>query len=167
MKKSVRVWRHVSTTRISGRRTFPAHTLKAIQAAIAQGEAQHRAEIRLVVEPFLPLRDVLAGQSARQRAHELFSLYRIWDTEENCGVLIYINLADHKVEIVADRAVNRALGADDWQAVCRTMTEGFARGDFHDSAIAALSQLNALLKTNFPANETSHVNELSNRPIVL
>jgi uncharacterized membrane protein len=167
MKKSTRLWRHLSTTRVSGRRTFPAHTLKAIQAAIAQGEAQHRAEIRLIVEPFLPFHEVLAGTSARQRARELFSFHGIWDTEENCGILIYINLADHKVEIIADRAANRALGANDWQAVCRTMTEGFARGDFHDSAINALSQLNALLKTNFPANESSHVNELSNRPIVM
>lgn len=167
MKKSARLWRHLTTTRIIGRRTFPPHTLNAIQAAIAQGEAQHRAEIRLIVEPFLPLHDVLAGRSARERAHELFAHHGIWNTEENCGILIYINLADHKVEIIADRAVNRTLGANDWQAVCRTMTEGFSRGDFHDSAIAALSQLNTLLKANFPANESSHVNELSNRPIVM
>jgi uncharacterized membrane protein len=166
MHKIKRLLRHVTTTRITGRRTFPAHTLKAIQTAIAQGEAQHRAEIRLIVEPALKLLDVLLGMSARERARELFSHYRIWDTEENCGILIYINLADHKVEIVADRTVGRALDKTDWEAVCHTMTQGFSRGDFHDSAIAALTQLNALLKSSFPANSTS-INELPNRPLVL
>jgi uncharacterized membrane protein len=166
MHKITRLLRHVTTTRATGRRTFPAHTLKAIQTAIAQGEAQHRAEIRIIVEPALTVLDVLGGQSSRERARELFAHYRIWDTEENCGILIYINLADHKVEIVADRTVNRVLGKGDWEAVCHTMTQGFARGDFHDSAIAALSQLNALLKSAFPANSTS-TNELPNRPLVL
>lgn len=166
MQKLKRLLRHLTTTRATGRHTFPAHTLKAIQTAIAQGETQHRAEIRLIVEPALTLRDVLGGLFARERARELFAHHRIWDTEENCGILIYINLADHKVEIIADRAVGRALSASDWQAICHTMTQGFAHGDFHDSAVAALSQLNALLKTNFPANG-SPLNELSNQPLVL
>jgi uncharacterized membrane protein len=166
MHKIKRLLRHLMTTRMTGRRTFPAHTLKAIQAAIAQGEAQHRAEIRLIVEPALTQHDVLGGLSSRERARELFTLYRIWDTEENCGILVYINLADHKVEIIADRTVGRVLKPHDWQAVCQTMTQGFARGDFHDSAVAALSQLNALLKTSFPTNGST-ANELSNRPLVL
>ncbi len=166
MQKIKRLLRHLTTTRATGRHTFPAHTLKAIQTTIAQGEAQHRAEIRLIVEPALTLRDVMSGMSARERARELFAHYRIWDTEENCGILIYINLADHKVEIITDRTAGRALDASDWQAVCQTMTHGFARGDFHDSAVAALSQLNALLKTSFPANGLPQ-NELSNRPLVL
>lgn len=166
MKKTTRLMRHLITTRATGRHAFPAHTLKAIQTTIAQGETQHRAEIRIIIEPALTLREVLGGLYARERARELFAHHRIWDTEENCGILIYINLADHKVEIIADRTVGRALSAADWQAICQTMTQGFAHGDFHDSAIAALSQLNALLKTNFPANGPS-LNELSNRPLVL
>lgn len=166
MRKLSRLLHHLTTTSAAGRRTFPAHTLKAIQTAIAQGEAQHRAEIRVIIEPALPLRDVLIGSFPRERARELFTHYRIWDTEENCGILIYINLADRKVEIIADRTVARIISQTDWQAVCHTMTQGFARGDFHDSAIAALDQLNALLKTHFPANGTS-MNELPNRPLVL
>lgn len=166
MNKLARLARHLMTTKSNARRIFPAHTLKAIQAAIAEGETQHRAEILLIVEPSLTLAEVLSGESARQRAHELFAFHRIWDTEDNCGILIYINLADHKVEIIADRTASRALDTSDWQAVCRTMTQGFARGDFHDSAIAALSELNALLKTSFPANGAS-LNELPNKPLML
>lgn len=166
MKKLTRLVRHLTTTRMAARRIFPAHTLKAIQTAIAHGESLHRAEILLIVEPALTVSEVLSSESARQRAHELFAFHRIWDTEENCGILIYINLADHKVEIIADRTVGRLLPPSDWQAVCHTMTQGFARGDFHDSAVAALSQLNTLLQTHFPANGST-LNELPNQPLMI
>ncbi len=166
MKTWSRLTRHLLTTTAAGRRAFPPPTLKAIQTAIAQGETLHRAEVRLIVEPALPATTVWQGQHARERARELFSQYRIWDTEENCGVLIYINLADHKVEIVTDRGVGRAVKAGDWQAICQSMTQGFARGEFHDSTLAGLAQLNELLKIHFPANG-ARSNQLSNRPIVL
>jgi len=161
-----RLLRHLFTTAAAGRRLFPSATLKAIQAAIAQGEKLHRAEVRLIVEPAMPVADVFGGMSSRERARLLFSDYRIWDTEENCGVLVYVNLADHKVEIIADRAVGRAIAAADWQKVCRTMTAGFAAGNYHDSAIAALAQLNALLHAHFPSDGATP-NELSNRPLII
>lgn len=166
MTKLSRALRHAFTTTAAGRRAFPPATLKAIQAAIAGGETLHRAEVRLIVEPALPWYSAWRGLSARHRARELFSLYRIWDTEENCGVLIYINLADHKVEIIADRGVGRAVAAPDWQAVCQTMTQGFARGEFQDSTIAGLGQLNRILNAQFPTNGVRS-NQLSDRPIVL
>ena len=166
MSKISRTIKHLCTTTVAGRRTFPTHTLKAIQDSIAAGEHRHRAQVRLAVEPALPLQAVLADTSPRRRARELFAQYRIWDTEENCGILIYINLADHKVEIVADRTVGRVLSTQDWQAVCQTMTQGFARGAFHESTIAGLQQLNDLLASGFPSNGMNS-NELSNRPLVL
>ncbi len=90
----------------------------------------------------------------------------MWDTEENCGVLVYINLADHKVEIIADRASGRALQPGDWQAVCRTMTEGFAQGRYEQSVLAALDMLNGLLHRHFPGQGDS-ANELSDRPLIV
>ncbi len=166
MKTLKRMIRHLATTTAAGRRAFPAATLQAIQAAIAEGETRHRAEVRLIVEPALSMQAALNGTSARERALELFAHYRIWDTEENCGVLVYINLADHKVEIVADRAIGRLISAREWQAICRTMTRGFAHGAFHDSVLAALDQMHALLQTHFP-DDGSRSNQLSDRPIVL
>jgi uncharacterized membrane protein len=166
MKRISRAIKHGCTSSAAGRRAFPEATLKAIQAAIAEGETRHRAEVRMIVEPALGVQAVLQGVSARERARELFSDYRIWDTEENCGVLVYVNLADHQVEIVADRGVGRVIAAKDWQAVCRTMTQGFAHGDFHDSVIAALNQLNALLQEHYP-DDGSRRNQLSDRPLVL
>ena len=166
MKTLTRLLAHLRTTSAAGHRAFPPATLKAIEQSIAAGETRHRAEVRLIVEPALGAQAVWAGISARERARELFAHYRVWDTEENCGVLVYINLADRKVEIVADRGVGKAVAAREWQTVCRTLTQGFAQGAFHDSVIAALAQLNALLERHYP-DDGSAVNQLSNKPIVL
>lgn len=166
MKKIKRLFRHLWITSAHGKRTFPQPVLDAIQTAIAKGEKQHRAEIRLIIEPSLPFYEVWQGTTTRQRARELFAEYRIWDTEENCGILIYINLADHKVEIIADRTVGRILNAEIWQSICQTMTRGFAQGIFETSTVSAIERLNALLHETFPDDGAS-ANQLSNRPLVL
>lgn len=163
-----RLLRHLTTTTASARRVFPAATLTALQAEIGAGEARHRAQLRLIIEPKLrwaPLRDKV---SSRGRAHALFSQYRIWDTEENVGVLLYINLADRAVEIVTDRAVGRAIERRQWEAACVAMTQGFAQGSFHDSAIAGVVEINRLLAAEFPrGGDTLRGNELSDRPVIL
>jgi uncharacterized membrane protein len=166
MKTLSRLFRHFAMTTASGRRAFPEATLKAIEDAIAEGERRHRAEVRVVIEPALSTQAVLNGMSPRERARELFAAYGVWDTEENCGVLVYINLADHQVEIVADRGVGHTVAAADWEAACRTMTQGFARDDYHNSTLAALAQLNALLQEHYP-DDGSTRNQLSNRPVML
>lgn len=170
MNKISRAMRHVKTTKSQAKAAFPDATLAAIQAIIAEGEGLHRAEVRLIVEPSLDLAEIISGVTSRQRAGELFTDYRIWDTEENCGVLIYINLADHQVEIIADRGIARLISNDHWEAVCKTMTSGFAKSMYHDSALNGLRQLNAILKKYFPENEAAHGqqhNQLSNQPILL
>lgn len=161
-----RLFRHLCTTSAAGRRAFPEATLQSIEQAIDEGETRHRAEVRMIVEPALGMLAVLQRVTARQRARDLFAHYRVWDTEENCGVLVYVNLADHKVEIVADRGVGRVIAAGQWQAICRTMTQGFAQGEFHDSVLAALRQLNSLLQHHYP-DDGSQRNELPDRPVML
>lgn len=166
MHKISRFCLHLFTTSAGARKRFPARALQAIQATVAAGEKLHRAEVRLIIEPALPLGDLLQGTHSRARARELFSLYRVWDTEENCGVLVYINLADHKVEIIADRASGRALTPADWKRVCETMTNGFANGIYEQSVQAALETLNGLLHQHFPGQGAS-TNELSDRPLIV
>lgn len=161
-----RLWRHLSTGQASGRRAYPKEVLAEIQQIIADGEQLHRAEVRIIIEPAMPLDDVLENIHPRARARTLFSDYRVWDTEENCGVLIYLNLADHQVEIVADRGVGRLVQPAEWQAVCDTMTGQLKRGAYRDSTIAALRQLNELLHQKLPATG-ERVNQLSDKPIIL
>ena len=166
MKNFSRLFRHWLTTKRRVRHIFSPTVTQAIQAAIAEGEKLHRAEVRLIVEHCLPTTAVLAGVRPRQRALDLFGRYRIWDTEENCGVLVYVNLADRTVEIVPDRAVMRLVTRDEWRAVCDTMTSGFAQGEFRESTASAIYQLNALLQRHYPA-AGAHPNQLPNQPIVL
>ncbi|WP_317203993.1 TPM domain-containing protein [Janthinobacterium sp.] len=161
-----RYLRHIFSTAAAGRRAFPPATLRAIETAIGQGELLHRAEVRLILEASLGMNEVFHDVSNRQRALALFAHYGVWDTEENCGVLIYVNLAERQVDIVADRNVAARIAPAEWQALCRTMTSGFAGGAYHDSTLAAIAALNDLLRRHFPA-DGARPNELPNQTIVI
>lgn len=161
-----RAWRHWRSTAAQGRRIFPNETLAEIGAAITAGEQRHRGELRLIVENSMPSEAIWADLSNRQRAIALFAEYAVWDTEDNCGVLIYVNLAEHKVDIVVDRGIGRKIGHEVWQDVCRGMTEGFARGEFRASTLAAVERVNGLLAGQFPSSG-ARANELPDQPLVL
>src|SRR5881397_2587078 len=120
-----RLWRHLVTDHWSARRAFPPRVLKRIEAVIAAGEQKHTGQLRFVVEAALPLTLVLRRCPPRERAVEMFGRLRICDTEENCGVLIYLLLADKVVEIVADRGIHARVGDASWQAICSTMERVF------------------------------------------
>ena len=165
-KRLSRHWRHWRTTAGKGRAIFPTDALTAIGAAITNGEQRHRGEVRLIVENSMPSNAIWSDMSNRQRALALFAEYGVWDTEDNCGVLIYVNLAERQVDIVVDRAVGRKIEAATWQQVCSTMTLGFAREEFQASTLAAIGQVNALLQQHFPASG-ARANELPDRPLVL
>jgi uncharacterized membrane protein len=161
-----RFLKHVMTTSAAGRRAFPEATLKAIEEAIWRGEQIHGAEVRLIIEPALSIESLCKNVSNRQRALALFAQYGIWDTEENCGVLIYVNLAERHVDIVTDRNAGRKIEPGQWQAICTTMTQGFASGNYHDSTLAAIDTLNELLRKHFrPTN--GRPNQLPDTPIIL
>ena len=161
-----RAFTHLTTTAAAGRRAFPDDSLTQIEHQIARGEQFHRAEIRLIVEAALDINAIFSDTSNRQRALELFAKYRIWDTEENCGVLIYVNLAEHAVEIIADRNVGRRIEASAWHEICMMMTQGFANGKFNESTLAAIDALNALLHQHFPGTPTA-ANQLPDSAIML
>jgi uncharacterized membrane protein len=161
-----RALRHARSSKTEASRMFPVETLRAIGEAITAGEQTHRGEVRLIVERALPLDAAWSGVEVRRRALALFAEHAIWDTEENCGVLLYVNLAERKVEIVADRGINRKIDSATWRAICDTLTAGYARGAFHDSTLAAIGQVNALLREHFPSNGP-RANELPDHPVIL
>lgn len=161
-----RVIRHLSTGNAAVRRTFPHGTLEAIERAIHQTEAQCGGQVRFSVEAALDLGPLLAGQSARERAIEVFSQLRIWDTENNNGVLIYLLLADRDVEIVADRGVNARVEPNAWEAICLEMEGAFRGGKYEEGALAGIRSVGRLLAQYYPrAGEI--VNELPDRPAVM
>ncbi len=161
-----RLLRHLLSDRRAARRAFPQHSLRAVEQAITEGEARHDGELRFVVETMLPLGDVLRGVSARERAIELFSRLRVWDTEHNCGVLLYVLLADRRVEVVADRGIDAHIGHAGWHAVCRTMQTAYGRGAFEQGSVEGVRAISELLAAHFPRT-AGKANELPNKPIVL
>ena len=153
-------------TRWTVNRAFPKRSLAAIERAIKESESAHRAEIRFVVEGALDIAPVLRGQSARDRAIDVFSHLRIWDTEHNNGVLIYLLLADRDVEIVADRGIHAKVGAGEWEKICRAMEAAFRKGDFQGGGIDGIREVTRHLVAHFPAIGDDR-NELPDKPVVL
>lgn len=166
-RHSLRLLRHFATDHRSARKAFSDAELARIGQAISEGEKQHRGQVRFVVEPALPLARVARRTTPRERALEAFGLLRIWDTEENCGVLVYLLLADRAVEIVADRGIDRAVGAAKWQSVCREMEAAFAAGRYAEGAEAGIAAINELLARHFPGDGKPRTNELPDAPVVL
>ena len=140
--------------------------MRNIEAAVARSEAGHSGEIRFVVEAALHPFDLLRGVTPRQRAIELFARLGIWDTQHNNGVLIYLLLADHDVEIVADRGVDHEVGAQGWQAICLEMEAAFRQGRFENGVIAGIARISDLLRQQFPTDAVND-NELPDTPLVL
>ena len=140
--------------------------MRMIGDKIGEQERRHRGELRFAVEGSLPLAQLWHEQNARSRALELFGQMRVWDTEHNSGVLIYLLLADKRVEIIADRGIHNKVGDTVWEAICGEMQRAFAAGRFDEGAIYAVEAISDLLVTHFPRDE-SDTNELPNEPVVL
>ncbi|MEN6628312.1 MAG: TPM domain-containing protein [Sulfuricella sp.] len=140
--------------------------MRAIEAAIKESETTHFGEIRFAVETALDVHSLLAGKSARDRAVEVFSQLRVWDTEHNNGVLIYLLLADRRVEIVADRGVHRDVGAQGWEAICREMEQKFRLGYFEDGVVVGIRAVARHLVRYYPASGENQ-NELPDKPLIL
>ena len=166
-RRTYRFWRHLATDHRSARRAFPDTVMRRIEAAIATGEQDHRGQVRFVVEPALSLARVLKAFPPRERALEVFGLMRIWDTEDNAGVLVYLLLADRDVEIVADRGIHRHVGAAEWEALCRVMETAFRDGRYAEGAETGIARINALLARHFPRAARVGGNELPDRPVIL
>jgi len=161
-----RLWKHATTGRWTRARLFPQPALDAITAAVKSAEARHAGEIRVAIEAALPLEAVAAGMSPRERAVDVFTELRVWDTEDNNGVLIYLLLADRDVEIVADRGIARGAGPGEWEACCR-MIEGHAReGRFADGVVAGIDAVAAVLQ-RYPGQRPDVGNEQPDHPVLL
>jgi uncharacterized membrane protein len=140
--------------------------MASIEQTISESEARHRGEIRFAAESSLEAAAIFGGETARERALEVFSLLRVWDTEENNGVLIYLLLADHDVEIVADRGFNAKVAKREWEEICRRMEAAFRRGDFAGGVLAGIADVTALIARYYPAHPGGR-NELPDKPVIL
>jgi uncharacterized membrane protein len=160
-----RIARHLLMLPGAVSRAFPPSAMAAIEQAIAGSEREHSGEIRFAVEPALDTAALLAGELARERALEVFSHLRIWDTDERNGVLIYLLLADRDIEIVADRGLN-VVQAAEWEAICRNMEQSLRRGEFQQAMVDGVQAVSRLVARHFPRRAADR-NELPDRPVAL
>ena len=162
----MRLFKHLFAP--SAKRLFPGDSLKRITDAIAESERHHTGEICFAVEPALHPRAVLSGVQARDRAHEAFAQLRVWDTQANNGVLLYLLLADHRIDIVADRGFVGRVSDEQWRGVCQLIEERLRAGEPETGVLAGVSALTAILVEHFPRGEGMHdANELPDLPYVL
>jgi uncharacterized membrane protein len=149
------------------KRALDDAALARIEQRVATSERRHSGEIRVCVEAGLPTSYIWQRLTARDRAITMFGKLRVWDTEADNGVLIYLLLAEHAIEIVADRGLNRHVRPQEWQAIVGRMGSCFHEGRFEDGLTQALEEVSALLVQHFPvsAGEAGE-NELPDEPVL-
>jgi uncharacterized membrane protein len=162
----VRLLKHVFTLPGAVARAFPASSLEKIESVIAASEEQHGGEIRFAVEAALDPLPLLRGETARQRALEVFAELGVWDTEANNGVLVYLLLADRDVEIVADRGFNGRVTHAEWEAVCHAMEAMLRVRRYEAAALEGVRRVGELVARHFPARP-GEPNQLTDRAALL
>lgn len=160
-----RLFKHLLTPPWLALRRFPPALRAEIAAAVAASESRHRGELRLAIEGPLSCGDLWRDVSPRARALELFAKLRVWDTEENSGVLIYVQLVDRDVEILADRGIAARVPQATWEALCHDLETAMRAGDCRAGVLAAIDNASRLLAEHFPARDTNP-NELPDAPWV-
>lgn len=162
-----RWWQHRLHPRWRVARYLPTAALARISAAIGRSEQQHCGQIRFVIESGWHSGAVLQGIDARRRAWQWFGELGVWDTEHNCGVLVYVSFADRQVEIVADRGIAARVEHARWQGVCDGITDAFGQQNHVIGLKQGLEQITAILKAYFPrCPDSVHRNELPNEVVL-
>ena len=161
-----RTIRHLLTGQLQIKASFPDNVLKTIEQTIRASEASHSGEIRFAVEDALDGMALFEGMTSRERAIELFSQLRIWDTEHNNGMLIYLLLADRAVEIVADRGIHVKVGLETWSKICRQMEGDFKQSRYESGVVSGVRAITQHLATHFPAGRINR-NELPDKAVVV
>ena len=168
MSRLMRILKHRSYDEADVRRVLDNSALKRLEARVHDSEKKHRGEIRLCIEAGLPTSYLWKRLSVRDRAIAMFGKLRVWDTEHNNGVLIYLMLAEHAIEVVANRGLNAHVGPEQWRAIIdEHMREAFRTGRFEQGLNAAVDAVDALLAPRFPVNAgAANPNELPDKPWV-
>ena len=152
------------------RSVMPADVSKRLAERVRASEQRHTGQIRICVEGGLPLSYIWRSASARDRAITQFGKLRVWDTDHNNGVLIYLLVAEHAIEILADRGIARNVEPKVWQHMLEQMRKQFAEGKYEDGLTEAIAIVTPALIEQYPASgeaNTQHKNELPDGPVVL
>ena len=165
MHRLLRLLKHRWFDEGDARRAIGAEALRRIEACVATSERHHTGELRVSIEAGLPLSYLWRDATARERAIALFGKLRVWDTEHNNGVLIYLLLAERRIEIVADRGITQRVPPGTWKHISDAMSTAFQAGDYAHGLLDAVERVGALLAQHYPADPTQpNPNELPDTP---
>jgi uncharacterized membrane protein len=167
MARLQRLLTHVFGQWFAMRRCFPETLLEEMTAAIAAGEQTHLGEVRFAVESRLSPWAVLEGLESPRRARQVFGQLQVWDTEHNTGVLLYVLMAEKRIEIVADRGIVHRVGQSEWDAICAAMRSSYATGRWREGSLGGIAAAHALLAQHFPSDGIDNPDELPDRPVLL
>ena len=159
-----RIVKHLLMPHWVALRPFPRSALDGIEKAIGESERSHDGELRFAVEASLPVH--FLKLNPRKRAEALFAQLGVWDTEHNSGVLIYVQLVDRRIEIVADRGIAAKVEQSEWNAICRTMEGFFKKKEYLQGTLEAIEAITKILVRHFPPHGRNP-NELPDKPVVL
>lgn len=145
------------------RRHFTADVLQRVAERIRDSERGHVGELMVAIEAVSPAHE----RDSHARALEVFGRLRVWDTPRNSGVLLYLALDRHHIEIIADRGV--AAPDADWQAVCGQLQARLRRGDYIEGLLAAVDAIEQVCARHCapaPPGEAG-LNDLPDEPVML
>ena len=159
----MRLLRHLFAR--SAHSLFPGDSLHRIADAIATGERRHTGEVMFAVESELSVGQVLRKVQAHDRALDAFARLRTWDTAANNGVLVYLLLADQRIEIVADRGLDGKVSAEQWRGACLLMEERLRAGEAEAAVVRGVEAVSDLLAQHYPqTGDAPDIDELPNLP---
>ncbi|QZA76972.1 TPM domain-containing protein [Deefgea tanakiae] len=166
MQKMKRLWLHLKPNPY--RAQFNPALVDKLSGSIASAEQGHRGEIRLVVESSLPSALIWQNTTPRARAIDWFSQLRVWDTEGNTGILLYLLLAENQLELVADRGIASKVPQAQWDAICAQLQIHLGQNEIEIGLSTTISQLGQLLQEHFPLEIVqANPNELCNQPVII
>jgi uncharacterized membrane protein YgcG len=159
--------RHLWLDASDARKLLTKDGLQRLEQSVRDSEARHMGELRVCVEAGLDASALWHGVSSKERAVALFSQLRVWDTEHNNGVLIYLLVADRRIEILADRGLHSRTGPEVWQGITSQLSTALQAGCYEDGLSHAIQTVGAQLRQHFPATSELNSNELPDAVVLI
>ncbi len=173
-----RTLRHRWLDESDARRVVDPALEERLRSFVAASERRHTGEIRICVEGGLPTsylwrhwrHGVPMATIVRQRATMMFAKLHVWDTPHHNGVLIYLLLAEHAIELVADRGIAERVSPTEWQAMVDRLSAAMREGQVEAGLTRALEEISAVLVATYPESTATPgydaINRLPDGPVL-
>ena len=120
----------------------------------------------LAVSTIPPWRRFLIGEETldrrtQRRAAVAFLEEEVFKTRDRTGVLVFLSLFEHRVVVMADEGINRAVEAGEWQRIVDRIVAGIREGRPADALVEAIRECGELLKRSNVAIQPDDTDELS------